>query len=172
MNNGRVIVEMADGKQSADVMMCARSLVCVSPGLWQETSHLYCDAFYRIHEELKEQELLLCWLCCNTKLQSPCRCLTPPSALYCRVVETSSVSRVSFPVLGVGKQFTKTVFCYVENWTEEAKIDQALQWLIYGLGERRIVVRLLAVIYLFSRVSIWGLSIPEFGLDWGRFLRR
>jgi len=60
MNNGRVIVEMADGKQSADVMMCARSLVCVSPGLWQETSHLYCDAFYRIHEELKEQELLLC----------------------------------------------------------------------------------------------------------------
>jgi len=95
-----------------------------------KNSHIYCDAFCRMHEEVKEQELLLCWLYCNTKLQRPCRCLTPPSALYRRVVETSSVSGASFPVLGVGKQFTKAVFCYVENWTEEAKADQALQWLI------------------------------------------
>ena len=66
-------------------------------------SHIYCDAFCRIHE----QELLLCWLHSNTILQRPCRCLTPPSALYRRVVETSSVSRVSFPVLGGWKTVYK-----------------------------------------------------------------
>jgi hypothetical protein len=133
--------------------MCARSPICVSPGMCQAAvTFTATRSACRMHEEDKKQELLLCWLNCNTKLQSPCRCLTPPSVLYRRVVETSSVSGVSFPVLGVGKQFTKTVFCYVENWTQ-GKIAEALQWLIYGLDDL-------------------GSTQPRVQSYWGRFLRR